>query len=49
MLVKAVSQCPFASATYILGEKGMHLVNNTKMVLASHPPNIVTIIPFKGR
>jgi hypothetical protein len=28
---------------------GMDIVSNTTMVLTSHPPNIVTIIPFKGR
>jgi hypothetical protein len=49
MFVKVVSQCPFVSATYILDERGMDLVNNTKMVLVSHPPNIITIIPLKSK
>jgi hypothetical protein len=29
--------------------KGMDLVSNTKMLLASHLLNIITIIPLKGR
>jgi hypothetical protein len=49
MLAKVASQCPFASATCILDEWGMDLVNNTRMVLASRMLNIITIIPFKGR
>jgi hypothetical protein len=49
MLAKVALQCPFASATCILGEKGTNLISNTKMVLVSQPPNIITIIPFKGR
>jgi hypothetical protein len=40
---------PFTSATCVFNEGGMNLVNNTKILLASHPPQIVTIIPFKGR
>jgi hypothetical protein len=49
MLAKVASQCPFASAICIFDEKGTNLVSNTKMVLASHPQNIITIIPLKGR
>jgi hypothetical protein len=39
----------FANATCILRERGTNIVNNTMMVLASHPPNIINIIPLKGR
>jgi hypothetical protein len=49
MLAKVALQCPFASATCIFYESGTNLVINTMMVLASHLPNIITIIPFKGR
>jgi hypothetical protein len=49
MFAKVVMQCPFANATCVLGERGMDFVSNTMMVLALHPPNIITIIPFKGR
>jgi hypothetical protein len=49
MPAKVALQCPFASVSFIFGEKGMDLVSNTRMVLALHPPNIITIIPFKGR
>jgi hypothetical protein len=48
MLAKVVSQCPFGSATCVLSERGIDIVSNTKMVLASHLPNIITIIPLKG-
>jgi len=49
MFVKITFQCPFTSATYVLGEGGMNLVSNTKMLLASHSPQIITIIHLKGR
>ncbi len=49
MLAKIASLCPFASATCIFNEGGMNLVSNTMMLLASHPLQFVTIIPFKGR
>ncbi len=49
MLAKVVSQCPFASATCIFGERGTNLISNTNIVLVLHPPNIITIIPFKGK
>jgi hypothetical protein len=49
MLAKLALQCPFVNATCIFDKKGMDLVSNTRMVLASHLPNIITIIPFKGK
>jgi len=49
MLAKVVSQCPFTNAICILDERGMDIVSNTRMMLVSHPPNIITIIPFKGK
>ncbi len=39
---------PFTSATCVLNEGGTNLINNTRM-LVSHQPQIVTIVPFKGR
>jgi hypothetical protein len=49
MFAKITFQCPFTSAICILDEGGMNLLNNTKMLLALHSPQIVTIVPFKGR
>jgi len=49
MLAKIVSQCPFASATCVFGEGGMNIVSNSRMLLASHSPQIITIVPLKGR
>jgi hypothetical protein len=49
MLAKVASQCPFVSATCIFSERGIDLVSNITMVLTLHLPNIVTIIPLKGR
>jgi hypothetical protein len=46
---KIASQCPFTNAICIFGERGMDLVSNARMVLALHPPNIITIITLKGR
>jgi len=47
MFAKVALQCPFISAICILGERDADLVNNTKMVLALHPPNIITSFPSK--
>jgi hypothetical protein len=49
MLAKIASQCPFTSATCVFDEGSMNLVSNTRMLLASHPPEIISIIPLKGR
>jgi hypothetical protein len=47
MFAKVVSQCPFVIAICILDERGTDFVSNTKMVLSSHSPNTITIIPLK--
>jgi len=49
MFAKVALQCPFTNATCVLSETGTDLVSNTMMVLALHPPNIITVIPLKGR
>jgi hypothetical protein len=49
MLVKIALQCPFTSATCVLNEGGTNLVSNTRMLFASHPPQIVTIVLFKDK
>lgn len=49
MVAKVASQCPFVSATCVLGERCTNLVSNNRMFLALWPPQIITIIPFKSR
>jgi hypothetical protein len=49
MLGKIASQCQFASETFVFSEGGMNIVSNTRMLLASRSPQIITIVPLKGR
>jgi hypothetical protein len=44
MFAKFTSQCPFVSATCVFDERGTNVVNNIGMLLALHPPQIVTIV-----
>jgi hypothetical protein len=39
---------PFTSATCVLNERGTNFVINIRM-LASHPPQVVTSVPFKSK